>query len=372
MSENNLLIDNWTLQDVSTLLRAGLTNNKGVVFAAPSLSAIQVPLSGIHVESFLNTLVDLVLRQKLIVDKNWSDTWKGKNQILDSLHDKDLLVLKEFIQDDHFSEHRDYILESLSLDESVVTKYYENDKHYRAHGTGLHQTIGVVVGGTMGYLTRSHLCDAPYSPHPVRSNFLRSTPLNYGHFDATKTTMDFILGERVSIARGLFNGMEFINQRLVLDPIAIELIESSNSALDMINTAVQMRSKYKKLREHVGAFQSALDTGDLKAIKEYQLMLEDISRGFKTDGKFGATEISLGYGPVKLNKIKTPSFKAIRNKFGVRSTLGKLIMTNAGKGSFGRLFGFFGESNPKLKGDIIEYLRRENLNVSRPDTTGTY
>ena len=79
----NLLIDNWTLQETAHILRYGIAPSRTNFFSAPDFIEIDVPHSAIQIESLFNCLLDIVLRDKLILDSEYIVAWEGKNKALD-------------------------------------------------------------------------------------------------------------------------------------------------------------------------------------------------------------------------------------------------------------------------------------------------
>lgn len=63
-----LLIDNWTLQETAHILNHGLTTARSKIYSGHNLAPSVVPLAAIQIDSLFNILLDLILRDKLVVD----------------------------------------------------------------------------------------------------------------------------------------------------------------------------------------------------------------------------------------------------------------------------------------------------------------
>ncbi len=354
-----LLVDNWTLQETADILKYGLNDSRTRFFSAPNFNPSEVPLSAIQIDSLFNTLLDVVLRDKLIVDSRYTPAWIGKNKALDFFEKKGIIEPQEFILGEDFFSFRDSILEGLHLSEELITKHYENIEYWHSYGENKFNAISLVVGGSAGYLTRSNVLDTAYSPHPIRSKFLETTPLFKKTVTAPDIVNSFIEDERHNLIRQVFENQEFLTSRLFMSPIILEIIESSNSTDDLLDTAFQMRDRYSKFRKHLSKFQKAIDDGDIKGTRELKRMLDEISLDLNGDAKFGSTELSLGFGLLKIGKLRLPSAISIRNRFGIRSTIKRMIFKNASKGTIQKFFNFFGERNSKLISEIKKYFQLE-------------
>jgi hypothetical protein len=356
-----LLIDNWTLQEIAHILNHGLATSRSKIYTGHKLDPSAVPSAAIQIDSLFNILLDLILRDKLVVDGQWTKTWLGKNEILDLIHSKGFIESYEFELDEDFYDSRDYILDSINLDKAVVKKHHDNVAYWKKHTKNKHEVVSVVVSGTAGYLTRGNILSSAYSPHPIRANFLKSTRLHRTKPNAHDVTMQFIERERIKLIRRAYGDDAFTVSKLILSPLIIEMIESSSSVNDLFLTAFQMRTSYQKFRKHFSSFQKAMDEGDLKKIQAYGNMLSEISPNETKDKKYGGTELSLGSGLIKLNKIPLPSLVSIKNRFGIRSSIKKLIFKNASEGSIDKLFGFFDERNNRLISEIKDYFAYKRL-----------
>jgi hypothetical protein len=356
-----LLIDNWTLQETAHILNHGLTTSRSKIYTGHKLAPSAVPLAAIQIDSLFNILLDLILRDKLVVDGQWTKTWLGENEILDLIHRKGCIESYEFELDDNFYDSRDYILESIKLDKGVVKKHHDNVEYWKKHTKNKHEVVSVVVSGTAGYLTRANILSSVYSPHPIRANFLKSTPLHKTKPNAHDVTMQFIERERLKLIRKTYGDDAYTVSKLILSPLIIEIIESSSSVDDLFITAFQMRASYRKFRKHLSSFQKAMDEGDLKKIQAYGNMLSEVSPNETRDKKYGGTELSIGFGLIKLNKIPLPSVVSIKNRFGIRSSIKKLIFKNASEGSLSKFFGFFDEKNNRLISEIKDYFAYKRL-----------
>ena len=115
----------------SANLALALVKSRSKIYTGQRLTPSVVASAALQIDSLFNILLDLVLRDKLVLDGQWTKTWLGQNEILDLIHSKGFIESYEFELDDDFYDSRDYILESLSLDRDVVKKHYDNVEHWK-------------------------------------------------------------------------------------------------------------------------------------------------------------------------------------------------------------------------------------------------
>ena len=97
----------------------------------------------------------------------------------------------------------------------------------------------------------------------------------------------------------------------------------------MISIALEMRSDFKDLREWLKIFQNAMTMEDtqelLKKRKELDSVAEYVSAKLGlTDGK-STSSLEAGIGIFKLSLGMGKPINYLKNQFGVRATLNKLI-----------------------------------------------
>ncbi len=355
---SNLLIDNWTLQETAHILKSGFDDSKTNIYTSGGLFPTEVPSAAVKIESLFNFLLNVVLRDNLFIDHDWTEAWIGVNAKLDEIHKSGIILTKKFELDDNFFMSRDHILENLVHDKEIIDRHYENVEYWRIHKRNKYKALPIVITGTMGYLTRSNILSTDYSPHPTRSAYLQSTPLFQKPFNAFDKTLNFISDERHNILKSTFENDEFINSKLILAPILIEIIESSSSVEDMLKSALQMRKDFKKFRKYLTEFQVSIDKGDVKRIQKYKKVLDDVGQIKGSEKKYGTTELGLGVAFLKLSKMNLRSLLvSTRNKFGIRAEIKKMIFKKASKGTWDKFFNLFDEKNLTLQNEIKEYFR---------------
>jgi len=81
-----LMIDNWLLQDISGTLNKGLSTDMTsqiiIDYNKNNYSIAQLPQAAIQVECIINFLVDLVTRDTLIFDKEYSYVWDNFPELM--------------------------------------------------------------------------------------------------------------------------------------------------------------------------------------------------------------------------------------------------------------------------------------------------
>lgn len=356
MNKSSILIDNWTLEEVRLITEKGLPNQRITLHSLSGRPNRVAPMAAIQIDSLFNLLIDIVLREELIVNKAWEHVWKNRNKQIDYLNFLGIIKSKPFISTPEFLQNKDLILRKLNLPAEIFQIVKEGNKYKDDE----HRELDLIVSGVSDYLSHSALMSISYSPHPRRNYFLETTALS-GRKNAIDIHLEFIRNEKLNILQRITDDDNFIVGKLTLAPLIIEMIESADSIPNMFKVAMQMRSHYKNFREHLNQFQQALDQGDFKQIEKTKRMLDEVSKGNSDVEIKGGTKLAIGLGLISFNLQHTFNILGfIKNRFGIRSTLKKLIFTKANNQTFEKFFDFFDEKNIVLQEEIIRYFQMKN------------
>jgi len=165
--------------------------------------------------------------------------------------------------------------------------------------------------------------------------------------------------------------------RLNLPPVAVQILTDANDLDDLLKVAVQLRNDYRKLREWLGEFQSALDAKDVKEVLSRKKLLQSVAKHVDTlavPSSFGDATIQIGVDWPLATPEVGPTLKvgltfkvgngvnAIRNRYGVRAQIHKLILEQPGQHSLKRLLKMLGEENTTLGLALErEFLQRSSV-----------
>ena len=295
-----MVIDNFTLQDVGDALTYGLGSEGRAEITSRNTKAgyvVQsVPAAGIQVETLLQLLNTIVLQNELIVDAASIDTWKDSEAFLDPLRAAAVLVPKSF------SEVREQWLPRREFAEHLLcfTPQLARDfGRYKAAFPKVQRNaaMSTLVWGTAGMLARSQYLDAPYLGHPSRMRLLEQTSFSPILPIASAIVTNFIVTERVKFFERATAGTLGRFACLEVPPLALEVVAESRDAQQLIPVALQLREKYRRLREWIGEYQEALQEGPGAAAKHKGVLeaaARDIEASFKPSW-WSDLSISIGF-----------------------------------------------------------------------------
>jgi hypothetical protein len=364
MMGNKLIIDNWLLQDIGSCLSDGLSGESSselvINHSSDCHSFSDVPMAGVQIEALLEFLVDIVLRDSIIVDSAFMDAWSDYENILSLLLNKGLIRgLPLYENEEQLIEPRQYALQQLCVTSTLLEAQQRNEESWAATRSPADQYMSQIIWGTAGMLSRSHVFEAPYSGHPLRKRVIEQTVLGNPQHDAVSETLNWINEERLRLFDiKAANGMQR-TAVLVLPPIAIEIIEESNGIGELISIAYQLREKYAPVREWMKLVQKFMDSENPKEIAKYKKILNAVSNDLNraigsTDT--GSITLKMGFGLPSVS-IPVGTLGGVIKKFGMRAILNNQIFTAKGENSVKKLLRMFEEEKSRIGLSVQDYLR---------------
>jgi hypothetical protein len=366
---STLIIDNWYLQDISACLVEGLTSDVAseVVIDRNRNSHFfkDVPEAGVRLEALLSMLVDVVLRDQLIIDSDFKDSWEANEHVLLPLVAAGLIRDLQFRTSSHLlRQPTAAMVDKLCVTASLVEAQKKNEVTWKQSHRAADPYLSQVVWGTAGMLSRSHVFEAPYSGHPLRRRLLEQTIMSPLRADAVRATNEWIGAARLQLFSVERDGGCDRHASLIMPPIAVQIINEARTADQLLSIAVQMRDKHKNLREWLKEVQGALDAEDAKAIAAYTKTLDtvarDIHRKVSAESEVGKVSLKLGFSMPAIN-IQLPSLQGVLSRFGTRALLSQQVFERRGEKSLNKLLSMFGEVNSRIAIEVREYLRVPRL-----------
>lgn len=361
---STLIIDNWLLQDIGSCLSQGLSRESAseleIHRADDTHSARDVPEAGVQIEALLEFLVDIVLRDSIVVDSAFTNTWSDSaGHFVMLLSHGVVRPLPLGADDERLRESKRYVLEQLCVTSTLREAQQRNEQSWAASKTAEDPYMSAVIWGTAGMLSRSHVFEAPYSGHPLRKRVIEQTVLANPARDAVAETLEWMNDERLrlyetKITKGLQR-----TAALVLPPIAVEIIEESTDINGLVPTAYQLRGKYAAMREWLRTVQTAIECENGKEIARYKKTLDAVSNDLnramgKSDSGKTTLKIGMGWPSISIN---VGTLDGVMKKFGLRAMLNNQIFTGQGDKSVRKLLRMFGEEKTQLGMAVQQYLR---------------
>jgi hypothetical protein len=360
---NTLIIDNWQLQDIGNVLANGLSADTASELvinpASDSHHVIDVPHGGVQIEALLALLVDIVLRESIVVDSKFAGSWEPFRVLFRDLINLGLIRPLDFgLHGDRLVEPTQYIVQKLCLTTSLKEVQRKNEESWSQRQEANDRYMSQVVWGTAGMLSRSHVFEAPYSGHPLRRRLLEQSMMTLRHSDEVGVFNEWVAMERIRLYETRTKDMIRRQALLVLPPIAVDVINESNAIHQLIPVALQHRDKYRKLREWLGEVQSAVDTEDAKRIAKNKRTLDAVAKDIQrtqSASDAGGVSLKITVGWPSLN-ISLPTFHGVLRRFGMRATLGQQIFSPRGDAALRKLMSMFGEGESQTGLKVREYL----------------
>jgi len=362
--EGQLIIDNWMLQDINQAFEQGLSVEEGgeivVDIKKDSHRFHYTPVAVLQIDALLMLLVNIVLRNSLIVDDRFTHVWDKGSGSLQKLKGTNIINPFDFSSsEESIAEVRKAIVDELCVTRSIRTVQKANEILWESRGESFDDHMSQLVWGGAGYLARSHIYQTPYLGCPYRQALIRQTKFVGWRRDALMDMEHIINTKRANLFQDISSDRSAKYATFNLPPVATEVINESNDASQLIPVAMQLRDKYKKLRAWLKVYQDALDSDDPKSILKHRKILESVGRDIESEyskTREGSTNVSIGTTWLNLTIPVTTVVDKLRGKFGVRAMLNDLVFASRGEKSLDKLLALFGEKNTKLSRDTHQHL----------------
>lgn len=347
----SVLADNWSLQDVAILLTEGLPVDEAetLTLTADGHGTAPIPAAITAVEALFDLLTDIVLRDQILIDKDFTYAW-DENGIYTNLLQGQILKPYGFLDyRDRFSDIRAAILDRLLITASLREAQAKNEETYALTRRSHDPWLGQVVWGGAGMIARASAFNIPYAPHPVRRRFFELAGMALPASSATGHLTSFMEEQRAVVRNSMRGKDRFHSLLISMDPIPLMVIAESSSPSDLIPTALQLRSSFTRLRNWLGAYQVELDKDDFQSVKAQRRLLKSVGQFVAAaTGSSWADRATLKAGLTAVDlSLEARPLNHLLNRFGVRSTINRLIFQPTGREHLTKLLKFFGHESSK-------------------------
>ena len=333
---NRILIDNWTLQSVGELFSEGMCGDTAdEMEISPDRSNFgfrEVSADVINVSALFQILTHLVFCDELFVDDGSTNTWEYYDE-LSSLSKQHLIIPKPFRSNrSEWLPARDRIVEELCVCRSMSDLHSRNVTMLRTTGKTENPVFSQVIWGGAGMLARADVLNIPYATHPLRESCFSQVDALFGSKFAHEQMTDFVNEQRVKVANRIDSSGYLA--KLNFPPVAALIVQEAKTASDLLPLALQFRSTYSPLRAWLVDFQQALESGDTVDVLARGKLFDSVARHVESKWStafFGDTSIQVGLSWLK-GTVKVGShINSMRNRFGVRAMLNRLILGSQNK-----------------------------------------
>lgn len=358
---SDVIVDNWSLQEISQLLHLGMDDEIAHLIE-PNVDEgtheyKEVAAAIVRTEALFDFLTDIILRDQLLVEEQHVVAWKKDGSPLQTVDQAGIIRAYPFRGNFQLDGPRTELVNRLCVTDSLRFEHEKNTEGWRLYKQTPNPYLSQTLWGGAGMLARSFVTEKGYTPHPVRRNFFQKAGLVLRNEDSLVRLNSKIREKRASVYKAMHGGDEFYSLYVNMMPLPIQVIQESSSTADLVKTALQLRDEYQELRNWLGCYQVAINSEDFSEVAKYQEILHSISK--YVDSKIGAADsnaptFTAGIGVLKI-AIKGDPVNAIKNQFGVRSMVNKLILSKSGTADLKKYLGFFDQKKTAIGMKVIEH-----------------
>lgn len=360
-----VISDNWSLQEISELLTAGIdsadTHFIKIDRDSDSYSYEKIPSAIVKIETLFDFITDIILRDQIIVDDNFTQSWKGNNNPLHEVEKAGLIRPFPFLQKkEKLDEPRKNLVNRMCVTSDLVKDQEEHDSLWNSKIKSPHDYLAQILWGGAGMLARSFVYEMNYTPHPIRKRFFHNSGVLLSAEDAVAQLKSTLRENRATLATKVRGQDELYSLYINLPPLPILSIREANSIHDILKIAIQIRDEYKELRGWLDQYQQALTDGKYNDINKFQKILSSISQYIESiTGSINpnAPTFTTGISVLKI-AIKGQPINTLLNQFGIRSIINQLITESTGNQELKKLLGFLNHRNSATGMAVIEHFSK--------------
>ena len=359
-----LLADNWTFQNAGEFICRGLGGEMARELMIPEhrngFGYQEISADLLRFDALCQILNHLILSDEVWVDEGYTGAWKKFSPLL---HAKSAGVVvpkafKEFTR--NWIPVREVIADRLCVNDAMLKAHRRNKRQWAKDKTMPDEFLSQLIWGGSGMLARADHFKLPYAPHPLRERVVRRVSAMSGP-DARERFTEFVSSERLKIFRQM--GKSGFVGTVHLPPIVVEVIEASTDLSDLVKTALQMRDRYKNVRKWLGLMQRDLSNENIKDVLAQEKRLQSISRlldSYSSLTPLGDTTVQIGISWLKVTAKGGSPGNAIKNLFGMRAEVNRLVLNPAGHKSMKKLLHMLGEQHTKRGRQLKDELAKRS------------
>ncbi|VUD69009.1 hypothetical protein TDB9533_04372 [Thalassocella blandensis] len=353
-----IIADNWSLQDISTLFIEGLENDKAgeIVLSDGAHSYRPISSAIIQTEALFDFLTDLVLRDEILVEEKFSFAWDETDSPISKAQAIGVVRSYPFLSEpEKISGPRDRIVEYMCSTDSLRIAHQENVDQWEATRQTPHPILSSTLWGGAGMCARSFVYEKSYTPHPLRKRLFLNSGFMLPADDALHQVNTFLEDKKVSVTKKIFGNNALFSGYINIPALPIRIIQESNSADQLVSTALELRRDFQAFRDWLKMFQNAMADDDTASLLKIRKQLDSVSQYVDKKIGFGSSNnpvtMEAGIGIFKIAMQANP-IEYLKNQFGIRATLNKLIFGGSGKSEIRKFVTMFGERGSKLGYEI--------------------
>lgn len=363
----SLIADNWSLQNIAELFATGVDDSSAAAISVNKSEDAHIyeplPQAAISFEALFDFITDIILRDQVLVDQKFTSTWTDFDTDLRKLADANVIRPFEFLAQAHkLAGPRDEFVERLCLTESLRAAHQKNSQEWTRARQTPDRTLSATLWGGAGMLARAFINEKGYTPHPLRRRLFQQAGIALSHEDAAARLVGIIQEKRASISKSTSAGDALYALRLNRPPLPVIVIREASNASQLMTVCLQVRNEYQELRDWLREYQEVLTDSDSSRWARFERTLRSISTyidSLRGMADSNAPTFTAGFGVLKV-AFKGHPIDAIKNQFGVRTTVNRLILAGPGSEELKRLLGFFGHRHSGVAVKVIDHFRTKD------------
>lgn len=350
--------DNWSLQDITTLFTKGLEHEDAgeIVFNGEVHCYRPISNSIIQTEALFDFISDLILRDEILVEDKFTYSWERVHSPI--LEAKNLGVVRAYpflSEPEKIAAPRDRIVDHICSTESLRLAHKENVDGWNTNRQTPDPLLSATLWGGAGMCARSFVYEKGYTPHPLRKRLFLNSGFLLPAADALHQLTTFLEDQKLKVTKKIYGNDSLFSAYVNIPALPIRVIQEASSADQLITTALQMRDDFQSLRDWLKMFQNAMSEDDTKSLLDYRRQLDSVNQYIDKKIGFGAKDkpvtMEAGMGIFKIATHGNP-LENLKNQFGVRATLNKLVFGGAGSAELKKYVSMFGERGSGLGYEI--------------------
>jgi len=362
----SVVSDNWSLQDITNLLAYGFDQDDAgeIVFNGEEHSYQPVPLAIIQTEALFDFITDLILRDEILVDEDFTNVWEGGQSPILKARDMGVVKAYPFLSDaEKISGPRDQIIEYICTTESLKISHQKNVNSWDAGGQPPDPLLSATLWGGAGMCARSFVYEKSYTPHPLRKRLFLNSGFMLPASDALHQLTTFLDDKKTRVTKKMYGSDSLYSSYVNIPALPMKVIREASSIEQLITVALQMRGDLKSLREWLISFQNAMSSDDTGKLLKYRKQLDSVSKYI--DKKLGVevnenpVTMEAGVGIFKISNQSNP-LESLKNQFGIRATLNKLVFGGAGSVELRKFVKMFEADKSKVGYQIEHFFTRNS------------
>ena len=160
--------------------------------------------------------------------------------------------------------------------------------------------------------------------------------------------------KRLAIVRGTSPEDPVYALQAVLPPIPAHVISESHSVSDFVESAIRLRNEYRPLRDWLSDAETAIDSGDARAIQKIDRALDGIGRSGIAAVIDETSKTSLSINMGFLSFSIPVSIEGVGKLFGAEAVMNKMVLGGASQSALQRYCDLLGVAGTPIERELQE------------------